>query len=49
MRSVDFDVPMMLLSGTRIRELDIFERSEEYKPHRWVRYITQSNSYVFRM
>eukprot|EP01094_Clydonella_sp_ATCC50884_P014731 TRINITY_DN2523_c1_g1_i1.p1 TRINITY_DN2523_c1_g1~~TRINITY_DN2523_c1_g1_i1.p1 ORF type:complete len:224 (-),score=56.74 TRINITY_DN2523_c1_g1_i1:1166-1837(-) len=47
--SVDFEIAMLLLSGTRITQMDMHERSEDYSPLRWVRYLTQSNSYVFRV
>ena len=33
----------------QVRYLRIAETDKGYNPHRWVRYITSSSSYVFRM
>ena len=40
---------MYLGSGLQIRYLRILERSEEYNPDRWVRYLTQSASFRVRV
>jgi AP-4 complex subunit mu-1 len=47
--SMTFEVPMFNVSGLNIRFLRIQERDKSYNPARWVRYITQSNSYVSRL
>lgn len=46
--SMEFEVPMYVCSGLNIRFLRVTERGRNYVPFRWVRYITHSNSYVFR-
>eukprot|EP00039_Didymoeca_costata_P001126 m.49951 g.49951 ORF g.49951 m.49951 type:complete len:448 (+) comp10641_c0_seq1:128-1471(+) len=47
--SLDFEVPMYVCSGLAIRFLRVLERGRNYVPFRWVRYITHSDSYVFRI
>lgn len=47
--SMNFEIPMHSVSGLAIRTLRIEERSKSYNPQRWVRNITQANSYVTRM
>jgi len=47
--SVDFDVPMFNCSNIQIRFLRVMERGKSYQPHRWIRYITLSKSYVCRL
>jgi len=47
--AMNFEVPMFNASGLNIRFLKITERSKSYNPHRWVRYVTRSNSYVCRL
>lgn len=47
--AVNFEIPMFNASGLNIRFLKITERSTSYNPHRWVRYVTRSNSYVCRL
>ena len=39
---------MYTCSGLAIRFLRVFERGRNYVPFRWVRYITHTDSYVFR-
>eukprot|EP00729_Bicosta_minor_P003907 gene3907-22990_t len=46
--SLDFEVPMYSTSGMNIRYLRVTERGKNFVPFRWVRYITHSDSYVFR-
>lgn len=46
---LDFEVSMFLCSGLQIRYLKIMERSSDYDPDRWVRYLTQAESYQFRL
>lgn len=46
--SMGFEVPMHNVTGLQIKALRIEERSESYNPQRWVRNITQANSYVCR-
>lgn len=47
--SVEFEAPMHVCSGLAIRFLRVTERGRSYVPFRWVRYITHSDSYVFRI
>ncbi len=47
--TMDFEIPMWNPSSMNIRFLRIIERSEAYKPQRWVRVITQANSYTCRL
>mmetsp|Transcript_36411 Transcript_36411/g.91475 ORF Transcript_36411/g.91475 Transcript_36411/m.91475 type:complete len:449 (+) Transcript_36411:652-1998(+) len=46
--SLSFIIPMYNPSGLQVRYLQILEDYGKDKPYRWVRYLTQSNSYVFR-
>eukprot|EP00191_Tetraselmis_sp_GSL018_P002402 CAMPEP_0177604022 /NCGR_PEP_ID=MMETSP0419_2-20121207/15878_1 /TAXON_ID=582737 /ORGANISM="Tetraselmis sp., Strain GSL018" /LENGTH=434 /DNA_ID=CAMNT_0019097941 /DNA_START=641 /DNA_END=1945 /DNA_ORIENTATION=- len=47
--SLSFVIPMYTPSGLQVRYLQILEDYDKKdKPYRWVRYLTQSNSYVFR-
>ena len=43
-----FEVPMWNSSGLAVRYLRVNEGGKDTKPNRWVRYITQSSSYVCR-
>jgi len=45
---MNFELPMHNVSGLQVRFLKIEERSKNYNPGRWVRYITRSGSYVSR-
>ncbi|KNC54770.1 adaptor complexes medium subunit family protein [Thecamonas trahens ATCC 50062] len=47
--SLAFEIPMHSLSGLAIRSLRIIDANPNYKPARWVRYISHSNSYVCRV
>ena len=48
--SLDFEIPMYLCSGLQIKSLRVFEKGQlAMTPYRWVRYITHSDSYVFRL
>ncbi|KAI4838322.1 AP-4 complex subunit mu [Plasmodium brasilianum] len=44
-----FEIPMFNLSKLRIKYLRIIENYKSCNTHRWVRYITQSSSYVYRL
>lgn len=46
--SMDFQVPMFTASGLRVRFLRIIEKSN-YKPTKWIRYITKAGSYSHRI
>uniref|UniRef100_A0A7S2NIW1 MHD domain-containing protein n=1 Tax=Zooxanthella nutricula TaxID=1333877 RepID=A0A7S2NIW1_9DINO len=46
--SLTFEVPMYNVSNLQVRYLRIAERHKSYNPCRWVRYVTQSSSYVCR-
>lgn len=47
--SLSFEIPMYNVSNLQVRYLKIAEAHKSYKPQRWVRYITRSNSYVCRL
>ena len=47
--SMTFEIPMHSVSALTVRYLRIAEASKSYTPFRWVRYITQSDSYVARV
>lgn len=44
-----FEIPMYNVSNLQVRYLRISETHKSYNPYRWVRYITQSSSYVCRL
>lgn len=46
--SLNFEIPMYNVSNLQVRYLRISERHKSYNPCRWVRYVTQSSSYVCR-
>merc|ERR1712176_476436 len=46
--SLNFEVPMYNVSNLQVRYLRIAEQHKSYNPCRWVRYVTQSSSYVCR-
>ena len=47
--SMTFEIPMFNVSNLQVRYLRIAETHKAYSPFRWVRYVTQSNSYVCRL
>lgn len=47
--SLGFEIPMYNVSNLQVRHLRISETHKAYNPYRWVRYITQSSSYVCRL
>lgn len=47
--SVNFEIPMYNVSNLQVKYLRIADTSKSYKPYRWVRYVTQSSSYVCRV
>eukprot|EP01111_Echinosteliopsis_oligospora_P010602 TRINITY_DN3346_c0_g1_i1.p1 TRINITY_DN3346_c0_g1~~TRINITY_DN3346_c0_g1_i1.p1 ORF type:complete len:448 (-),score=100.05 TRINITY_DN3346_c0_g1_i1:50-1393(-) len=47
--SMEFDIPMYNCSNVQIRFLRVMERNKSYQPHRWIRYITLSKSYTYRL
>lgn len=47
--SMNFEIPMYNVSNLQVRYLRIAEAMAGYTPYRWVRYVTQSSSYVCRM
>ncbi|XP_070576404.1 AP-4 complex subunit mu-1-like [Ptychodera flava] len=47
--SVEFEIPMSVLSHLQIRFLRVFDKDHSYVPLRWVRYVTHSDSYVVRL
>ena len=47
---MSFEIPMYNLSGLQIKYLKIEEtQKSKTPPNRWVRFITQSSSYVCRL
>lgn len=44
-----FEIPMYNVSHLQVRYLRIAEAHKSYKPYRWVRYVTQSTSYMCRL
>ena len=47
--NMNFEIPMYNVSNLNVRYLRIAENMAGYTPYRWVRYVTQSNSYVCRL
>jgi AP-4 complex subunit mu-1 len=46
--SMNFEIPMYNVSNLQVKYLRIAERHKSYNPCRWVRYVTQTSSYVCR-
>lgn len=47
--NLTFEIPMYNVSKLAVRYLRIAENQKAYNPFRWVRYVTQSSSYVSRI
>ncbi|KAJ8445098.1 hypothetical protein Cgig2_029470 [Carnegiea gigantea] len=47
--SMNFTIPMYNVSRLQVKYLQIAKKSKAYNPYRWVRYVTQANSYVARI
>ncbi|KAF2310017.1 hypothetical protein GH714_006210 [Hevea brasiliensis] len=47
--SMSFTIPMYNASRLQVKYLQIVKKSSTSNPYRWVRYVTQSNSYVARL
>jgi len=47
--NMNFEIPMFNVSNLNVRYLRIAENMPGYTPYRWVRYVTQSSSYVCRL
>jgi len=47
--SMNFEVPMFNVSNLQVRYLRLAHQIPGYSPYRWVRYVTQSSSYVCRV
>ncbi|RIA04293.1 hypothetical protein BRARA_K01495 [Brassica rapa] len=47
--SMTFTIPMYNVSKLQVKYLQIAKKSSSYNPYRWVRYVTQANSYVARI
>lgn len=47
--NMNFEIPMYNVSSLQVRYLKIAENMPGYTPYRWVRYVTQSSSYVCRL
>eukprot|EP00811_Abedinium_folium_P033268 NODE_6244_length_1689_cov_10.516005.p1 GENE.NODE_6244_length_1689_cov_10.516005~~NODE_6244_length_1689_cov_10.516005.p1 ORF type:complete len:347 (+),score=80.80 NODE_6244_length_1689_cov_10.516005:390-1430(+) len=46
--SLNYEVPMYNVSNLQVKYLRVVEQQKSYNPCRWVRYVTQSSSYVCR-
>jgi len=46
---MNFEIPMYNVSNLQVRYMRIAENVPGYTPYRWVRYVTQSSSYVCRL
>jgi AP-4 complex subunit mu-1 len=46
---MNFEIPMFNVSNLQVRYMRIAENVPGYTPYRWVRYVTQSSSYVCRL
>ncbi|KAL8427946.1 hypothetical protein Efla_003460 [Eimeria flavescens] len=46
--TLGFEIPMYSVSSLQVRYLRVAERQGGFNPFRWVRYVTQSSSYVCR-
>eukprot|EP01135_Chromosphaera_perkinsii_P005222 Nk52_evm5s326 gene=Nk52_evmTU5s326 len=46
---LSFDIPMYLSSGISIKYLRITDKSKNFVPYRWIKYLTKSETYVFKM
>nr|KYP47257.1 AP-4 complex subunit mu-1 [Cajanus cajan] len=47
--SMTFTIPMYNASRLQVKYLQIAKKSATHEPYRWVRYVTQANSYVARL
>ncbi|KAL1528669.1 hypothetical protein AB1Y20_010005 [Prymnesium parvum] len=47
--SMSFEIPMYNVSQLQVQHLKIIERNKSYNPHRWVRCLTHTESYVCRI
>ncbi|XP_066344604.1 AP-4 complex subunit mu-like, partial [Miscanthus floridulus] len=47
--NMNFTIPMYNASKLQVRYLQSAKKSKAYNPYRWVRYVTQANSYVARL
>ena len=45
---LEFQVPMFTASGLRVRYLKVHEKNN-YKPTKWIRYITKGGEYEVRI
>ncbi|KAK6245459.1 hypothetical protein QUC31_000247 [Theobroma cacao] len=47
--SMTFTIPMYNASRLQVKYLQMAKKSNTYNPYRWVRYVTEANSYVARL
>jgi AP-2 complex subunit mu-1 len=47
--SMDFQIPMFTSSGLRVRFLKITEQKLNYRPVKWIRYLTKGGNFQFRI
>ena len=47
--SMDFQIPMFTSSGLRVRFLKITEQKMNYRPVKWIRYLSKAGDFQFRI
>lgn len=46
--SMEFSIPMFTASGIRVRYFQVVEKAN-YKPYKWIRYVTKAGDFQFRI
>ena len=46
--SMEFNIPMFTASGLRVRYFQVVEKAN-YKPYKWIRYVTKAGDFQFRI
>ena len=46
--SMEFNIPMFTASGLRVRYFQVLEKAN-YKPYKWIRYVTKAGDFQFRI
>ena len=46
--SMEFNIPMFTASGLRVRYFHVVEKAN-YKPMKWIRYVTKAGDFQFRI
>ena len=47
--TVNFEIPTYLSSGISIKFLQVVDGSKSVVPYRWIKYLTKSESFVFKL